>query len=58
MSWLGQRAVAADAAVGKLLAVLLRWGACPPGSTCPADGDGDGVVGAADLDAVLLHWSG
>ena len=43
--------------VGDLTAVILAWGACPPGEACPADIDADGVVSVSDLVLVLLNWS-
>ena len=33
--------------------MLGTWGACPG---CPADLDGDGSVGFADLTALLSAW--
>jgi len=31
---------------------------CPPAQPCPADLDGDGAVGAADLSGLLAAWGG
>ncbi len=43
--------------ISDLLLLLAQWGACPaPPGECPADFDGDGIVGIADLLALLVHW--
>jgi hypothetical protein len=34
---------------------LARWGCAAPAS-CPADVDGDGLVGVQDLTEVILAW--
>ena len=40
-----------------LLFLLAAWGPCPdPPDPCPADFDGDGIVGTTDLLALLANW--
>lgn len=39
-----------------LAMVIAAWGPCPPGSSCPADLDGNGSVGPLDLGRVLSDW--
>ena len=36
-----------------VIELLASWGPCPVGGFCPADADGDGMVGFADLIGVL-----
>jgi hypothetical protein len=40
-----------------LLALLAAWGDCPPAEYCPADVDGSGSVGFADLLRLLSNWT-
>lgn len=39
-----------------LLELLARWGPCEQPDECPADLDGDGVVGAADFAMLVMNW--
>lgn len=40
-----------------LLLVLAGYGACEPGTPCPADVDGDGAVAFNDILLVLANWT-
>jgi glucose/arabinose dehydrogenase len=40
-----------------MVGVILGWGACPPGVSCPADQDCSGVVDVLDLLLVILNWT-
>jgi hypothetical protein len=48
-----------DGTVGveDLLAVILKWGACPGGPIgCVSDTNGDGVIDVTDLVTVIANW--
>jgi T5SS/PEP-CTERM-associated repeat protein len=45
-----------EVGITDFLSLLKTWGACAPGSFCPADLDGDGEVGVTDLLLLLGAW--